>query len=232
MNKIIWKNKDSSLIDGLLISELPPITKPRMKVKETHIDGVDGSIVEELGYEAYDKSIKIGLRGKYDIDEVIEYFSGSSQVTFSNEDDKYYNATIVDKIDFERLVRFRTAKVKFLVQPYKYPLNMGALSVDTATNLSYVINNIGNVKSCPKITLKGSGLVEIFLDDVSMFTYLFPQGETEVVIDSEKQDAYLGSILKNRNMNGDFIEFNVGLNTVRWSGALTEIIFENWSRYL
>ena len=120
MNYLIWKNINSKDIKGLLISELPPITKPRMRVQETAIDGVDGSIIEELGFESYDKTITIGLTKGFDIDEVIEYFTGEGQVIFSNEPNKYYKARIIEQIDYERLLRFRTATVTFRVQPFKY----------------------------------------------------------------------------------------------------------------
>ena len=119
-NKIIWKDIDSSTIKGLLICELPPITKPKMRVQETAIDGVDGSIIEELGYETYDKSIRIGLTRDFDIDEVIKYFTGEGNVVFSNEPNKYYKARIIEQIDYERLLRFKEAVVKFRVQPFKY----------------------------------------------------------------------------------------------------------------
>ena len=120
MNYLIWKSINSKDIKGLLISELPPITKPKMRVQETKIDGVDGSIIEELGFESYNKKVVIGLSKDFDIDEVIEYFNGEGQVIFSNEPDKYYNAKIIDQIDYERLLRFRTAIVTFRVQPFKY----------------------------------------------------------------------------------------------------------------
>ena len=73
MYKIIWKGIDSTNITGLIISELPPITKPKMRVQETKIDGVDGSIIEELGYESYNKTIRIGLSKNYDIDAFWHY---------------------------------------------------------------------------------------------------------------------------------------------------------------
>ena len=120
MSKIIWKDIDSSTIKGLMICELPPITKPKMRVQETEVDGVDGSIIEELGYEAYDKSIRIGLTRGFDIDEVIKYFSGEGNVVFSNEPNKYYKAKIIEQIDYTRLLRFKEAEVKFRVQPFKY----------------------------------------------------------------------------------------------------------------
>ena len=120
MNYLIWKGKDSRDIKGLVICELPPISKPQMRVSETVVNGVDGSVIEELGYESYNKSIAVGITQKANIDEVIKYFSGTGEVVFSNEPDKYYKATIIAQTDYERLVRFRTATVTFRVQPFKY----------------------------------------------------------------------------------------------------------------
>ena len=94
MNSIIWKGVSSTTIQGLLISELPPITKPEMKIKETKIDGRDGSIIEELGYSSYVKTVKIGLHGNFDINQVIKYFTGEGDIVFSNELDKVYKAKI------------------------------------------------------------------------------------------------------------------------------------------
>ena len=229
MNKIIFKEIESTEIKGLLISELPPITKPKMRVKETEIDGVDGSIIEELGYESYDKSVQIGLAGKFDIDEVIKYFSGAGNVVFSNEPDKYYKARVIDQIDYERLLRFKTAVVKFRVQPFKYELDEPSITL-TESGRNVINNGLENSK--PKMTITGSGTIEVNVNDLKVFTYNFPDGETEVVIDSEKQDAYLGLILKNRNMIGDFPILAPGLNKITWNGQVTSIVVEANSRWL
>lgn len=119
-NYIILNGKDSRYIDGFLVQELPPISKPKIRTEVEEIDGRDGDIITPLGYSAYDKEMKIGLYGNYRIDDIISYFDSSGKVTFSNEIDKYYNYQILEQIDFERLVRFRTATVKFHVQPFKY----------------------------------------------------------------------------------------------------------------
>ena len=74
MNSIIWNGVSSTTIQGLLISELPPITKPEMRIAETVINGRDGSIIEELGYASYVKTVTIGLYGNFDINKVIKYF--------------------------------------------------------------------------------------------------------------------------------------------------------------
>lgn len=441
MNYIIWKNKDSRTLKGLIISELPSITKPRMRVQETEVDGVDGSIIEELGYESYDKTLQIGLSRNFDIDEIIEYFSGAGQVVFSNEPDKYYNARIVDQVDYERLLRFRTASITLRVQPFKYkyleeetrteeksvegtniqitngiitrikmevnaqegetpiltnkikitsknlfnteefaklpstyyeynsstndltilindgrswsgldslkipvkpnityyfkcegnatvqfglynyndefiqsvnikngntytipnntqyirikilaisgtypltiskillcediitdkdyepykeeiinvdlvghetiqlegqdiPVINGTLNISNENNenmiVNYIennliVNNNGNYISKPIITITGSGPIEFTVNGNTLFRYTFPDGEDTVVIDSQKQDAYIGTILKNRNMSGEFPIFKVGENIITWDGSITNIEISSKSRWL
>ena len=231
MNYIIFNEQDSRLIKGLIISELPPITKAKMRVIETEIDGVDGSIIEELGYEPYDKPLKIGLTRDADIDEVMEYFNGEGTIVFSNEPDKYYKVKIIDQIDYERLLRFRTATVMFRTQPFKY-LYQETYQKFTNVSVPMIAINQGNKNSKPIIKIVGSGTVEFKLEGITIFSYTFPSNETQVIIDSEKEDAYLGEVLKNRNMIGDFPIFKKGRNSITVTGAVTELTVTANSRWL
>ena len=120
MNYIVLNGKRSTLIKGLLIQSLPPVSKPLMRSSIEQIDGRDGDIVTKLGYSAYDKQVSVGLHGNYDVDEVIQFFDTEGIVIFSNEPDKFYKFTVLEQIDFERLIRFRTAIITFHVQPFKY----------------------------------------------------------------------------------------------------------------
>lgn len=123
MNYIILNGVNSNTISGLIIQSLPPITKPLMRTEVEEIDGRDGDIITKLGYSAYDKEMTVGLYGDFDIDEVIAYFDSEGTATFSNEPDKLYYYQINEQIDFERLVRYRTATVTLHCQPFKYDAN-------------------------------------------------------------------------------------------------------------
>lgn len=120
INYIELNGEKSTSVKGLIIQSLPPITKPKMRYSSEEIDGRDGDIVTRLGYAAYDKEVSIGLHGDFDIDDAIAFFDSDGEVVFGNEPDKYYRYQILEQIDFERLIRFRTAKVKMHVQPFKY----------------------------------------------------------------------------------------------------------------
>lgn len=230
-NYVIFKGIDSRTIRGLIIQELPSITKPKMRVSETVIDGVDGSYIEELGYESYDKTLKIGLTRNYDIDEVIDYFNGEGSIVFSNEPDKYYKVKIIGQINYERLVRFKQATIKIRTQPFKYLYQEHNQVFNNPTESITIINN-GSLDSKPIIKLEGSGTIEFKIDNVAIFSYTFPNNESEVIIDSDKQDAYLGNILKNRNMNGEFPLLKRGKNIITWTGTITKIEVIANSRWL
>ena len=232
MAKIIWKNIDSETIPGLIITNIPPITKPKMKTSITKIDGRDGDIIEELGYESYTKSIGIGLARNYDIDRVMKYFTGVGELIISDVPDKVYKAHIIEKIEYERVIRFKTAVVKFYTQPYKYLKDEKSIILDINNETSLKITNVGLEKSQPIITLEGTGTIEISLNGFNLFKYVFPENETKVVIDSLEEEAYLDNVLKNRNMLGTFPIFEVGENTISWSGNLTQISIETKSRWL
>lgn len=119
-NYITINGIKSDSVKGLMIQSLPPISKPLVRTSTEEIDGRDGDIVTKLGYSAYDKEVTIGLHGDFDVNDAIQFFDSSGEVVFSNEPDKYYNFEILQRIDFERLIRFKTATVKFHVQPFKY----------------------------------------------------------------------------------------------------------------
>jgi len=230
MNYIIFKNKDSRAIPGLLIQELPPITKPKMRQETTVIDGKDGDITDNLGYSAYDQQIKIGLTRGYDISEIIKYFSGSGTIIFSNEPDKYYMAEIIDQINFDRLLKFRIANVKIHMQPYKYLINESPAELEITTETELKVYNVGLEQSSPIFTLYGDGIVEISINGIAIFQINID--DEYVTVDSNMQECYKGNVLKNRKMVGEFINLEKGESTITWTGNLKKIIVEPKSRWL
>ena len=105
-NYVELNGVSSDTITGLIIQELPPITKPKIRTMVEEIDGRNGDIITNLGYSAYDKEMTIGLYGNYDIDEISSFFNSSGKVVFSNEPEKYYNYQILEQIDFLFLKTF------------------------------------------------------------------------------------------------------------------------------
>lgn len=231
-NYVIQNGLDSRYIKGLLIQELPPITKPLMRTSIMQIDGRDGDVITRLGYSAYDKKMKIGLFGGYDIDDIITFFNSSGTVTFSNEPEKYYVYDILDAIDYERLVRFRTAEITYHVQPFKYS-NIEKMKAFSNPTSAITVRNNGNYVSKPVIHIAGSGTINLSLNGVQLFR-IDLSTTNSITIDTERLEAYNDDVLMNRHVVGDYDKFvlKVGPNSVSWDGALTYIAFEKLSRWI
>jgi len=240
---IILNGINSQEITGLLIQTLPPISQPKIRTNIEEIDGRDGDIITKLGYSAYDKEFTIGLYGDYDVNEVIAYFTNnqSGKVTFSNEEDKYYYYEILEQIDFEKLIRYKTATVKMHMQPFKYS-NVEEFKSFTLTNESeiYITNN-GNYVSKPIITLTGSGTLNIYLNNYRIFIITLTEiGDDPVgiTLDIENMNAYVPDypqFLMNRSVTGDYDKFRLisGKNRISWTGGtITDIQIKNYSRWI
>ncbi len=234
---IIINGQSSMEVSGLLISELPPITKPAMRVQAEEIDGRDGDIVTELGFSAYDKPVSIGLHGDFDIDDVISYFNSSGKVTFSNEPDKYYEFAIYSAIDFDKLIRYKTAKINFHVQPFKYSVNEGEKTFDfssSETSGELSIRNNGNYISRPSIKLTGSGIVNLSINGSEVLIIDMTDNPV-IIIDSTEMNAYApDTSLMNRQITGNYenVVLKIGKNTISYTGTVTEIAVNNYSRWL
>ena len=209
-NYIILNGKISTTIQGLLIQTLSPISKPKIRTQIEEIDGRNGDIITPLGYSAYDKEISIGLYGVFDIDEVIKYFDSKGIVTFSNEPDKYYYYEIIEQIDFEKLIRYRTAKVIMHVQPFKYSAEDNTKIFNITNETSLQIRNVGNIYSKPTIKITGSGDISIYLNDVQLFQIAL--GDLgNITIDTTQMEAYKGTTLLNRIVTGNYENFKLNI---------------------
>lgn len=232
---IIINGVNSETVKGLLISALPPISKPKVRVTLEEIDGRDGDIATVLGYAAYDKPISIGLYGDYDIDAVIKYFNSSGKVIFSNEADKYYNFAIYEAIDFNKLIRYKTATVNMHVQPFKYSAEEveKSFNIRGESNIITVRNN-GNIYAKPTITLTGSGAVDIYIGTAHFGINLTGVNET-IIIDVQGMNAYdLDGNFKNREVVGDYdtLRLDSGVNNITINGNVTSFKINNYSRWI
>ena len=233
---IIINGKSSKNINGLMIQSLPPITKPKIRTSVEEFDGRDGDIVSVLGYGAYDKTITIGLKGDYDVDEVISFLQQEGKITFSNELDKYYYFSQYDTIDFEKLIRFKTANVNFHIQPFKHSLDEQPLKWTNPGNktiCTFSVRNRGNLKSKPKITIEGTGEINVYIG-IENILQIALTNET-IIIDAEKMNAYsqTGEYM-NRKVIGEYRNLRLpsGVSDLRVTGNLQSVKVENYSLWI
>lgn len=226
---VIINGVSSETISGLQILELPPITKPKMRRTIDTIDGRAGDIVTKLGYEAYDKTIRVLLHDNYYIGEVTDFFNQSGEIIFSNDPGMVYRFETLDAIDYERAVKFKTAEITFHVQPYKHST---ADQPRTFTSSPASITNRGNVTAAPTYSITGSGTVEILIDGLGAVSVNMADGQ--IVIDSEAMEASLEGVLKNRRVTGSYsnLYLTPGSHTITWSGTVSSLVISNYTRWI
>lgn len=237
---IIINGVSSKNINGLLIQSLPPISKPKIRTSIEEVDGRDGDIVTTLGFAAYDKTISVGLKPNAYIDDIIEYFNTSGKIIFSNELDKYYLFRCYDVINFERLVRYRTANINLHMQPFKYPVDEQPIVVnnnvsgDVPLLFNKTIRNNGNYKSLPVYEFKGSGDIYFYLNGELVLQVNLPQ-TTEAILDTKEMNLKTpNGIYLNRYATGDYNDLSlpVGDNTLTVTGIIETLKVYNFSRWI
>lgn len=231
---IIINGRNSQDIEGLLISTLPPITKPLKRISKEEISGMDGDIITELGYSAYDKQITIGLTYNYNIDDVISYFDSIGIITFSNEPDKYYKFAIYEQIDFEKLIKFKTATVTIHVQPFKYSSVDKEKVFDAENNTEFTVRNNGNIYSKPTIAIEGEGIIELHVNQQQIFVIDMTNTNKVVINASEMNAYYENGNLANRIIIGDYdnLRLLAGANVISYVGNVTKLTVSDYTRWI
>lgn len=233
---VIINGRDSRRVQGLLITNLPPITVPKMRTKAETIDGRDGDIITELGFSAYDKELKIALTYDYNVDDVISYFASSGRIVFGNEPEKYYRFAMYDKIDFEKLIRFKKAKVNLHVQPFKFSdlENEEVFSFSEDDGSCRVVNQ-GNYFSRPTMAITASGTVDLYINGTKVLDIDFGALTKTIIIDTEGMNALAeDGAFMNRYVVGNYddVKLQSGTNEISFTGSVDSVSFKNWSRWL
>ena len=166
-NSITFKGISSNTISGLLISELPPITKPKMRVKETVIDGVDGSLLEDLGYESYSKKLNIGLTRNFDIDKIINYDETKINSLLNNKDivrnKLKINATINNALIFKTIEKENGSFKNYILKYFrKYPI------YEVGKTTSVISDNISNDLKLRGMKFVGSTIIYSYLQAIGL----------------------------------------------------------------
>jgi predicted phage tail component-like protein len=207
MSNFIFKDICSDDM-GIIVENLPPIVKPPKRYNLTEPEGSEKAIVETLGYKSYEKTIPVGFKNA-DLGQIMDWLEGAGKLVLSNEHDKYYDAFILNQIDYERIIRYHKANITFLVQPYKHATG------EEETTARQVVNQ-GNTDCYPLMTVTGSGYIIVNINNVEVCRISNINGF--ITLDGEEQEARKGDTLQNRVMSGKFPVLSPGINSLSFSG--------------
>ena len=217
-NFIVFKGFNTKGI--FLIEELPIVPTANVKQDIIEIDGRHGFLTNsQEAYEPIDIDIELKIYNKKDIQKVRNIFRGSGQLILSNQPDRYYKATVVSKLDFERVIRqFHTVLITFKLQPHAYEIKDSTIKL-TGASTSYTLTNNTNATSQPEITIYGTGTATLIIGDE---TIRIKDINDHIILDYELQESYRisnGSPSNaNRDVSCDYSEIQTGDTLIEWSG--------------
>jgi hypothetical protein len=225
-----WKGTDIST-KGLIALTQPVKKKARKKHIIDNIDGSDFAQVTTLGFEPYYLETRLALLDPSTyLSTALAFLDGSGALIDDEDTLKYWNAHIVDEVEFERATKganIKTADVKFLVtDPFRYLVTEADT---TRTTTPTTATNQGTYESLPLLKITGTGTVVLTVNG-SSFTYVFDTDH--VFIDSQTQRAYHSTTEKTSRMTGDFPKLAPGSNAITWTGTITELVITPRSRFL
>lgn len=225
----IFKGKNSKDY-GILISAMPDIVKPQRREQEVTIPGRNGVLtIDENTYEPYTLSIECGKRGTARLSEIAAWLDGSGDLIVSTEPDKLYKARISNAIAISDVIYLYNAfLVQFKVFPFKYSVNaVISHADDVILTAPTTLKNKGTVYSQPTITVYGTGNITLTINGTG---YGLTGVDGYITIDSEMMEVYKGTANANNKYSAmDFPRFEVGQNTISWTGNVTKVeIIPKW----
>jgi len=217
----IWNDINSDNMD-LITEKLPQISISIPKIEETEIEGMDGNLTQLGGYESDTKEVDSHYVGD-DPYKVCNWLKGSGEVIFGNDINFYYKARINNKIPLEQLVanKLYYFPIMFRCQPFKYFI-LGKNKIIISNNQTK-LNNFGNYKALPNMTVYGYGNITININGRA-FTISNLTDSLTIISEIEECLDDRGSL-----MDGEFPYFDIGQNIITWTGSVTKIeIIPNW----
>lgn len=201
---------------GLGLVDRPVIPTAKQKVEHIEIPGRHGSLTKKGAYENVPFKVKFNMLERENIKPFIRRAKPwllQGRTLFFTDDEVYRKIQHVEMGDITtEIEEHGEFEVDFTLDPFEYTED-----VNLKLTKPGVIYNPGTMESDPKFWIVGNGTFRITINDVS---FQIKDVNGSVVIDSEILEAYTDTISMNHKMVGQFPIFNVGENTIEWSGAI------------
>ncbi len=228
---IIWKGVNSRTV-GITVTDLPEIILPEERITFTDVPGLSGSLAQTEGVDVY-KDITLAVKcycpdpTPAAVAAIAAYFKGCGRLELPNRPEGFYEARVVNQIAFSKILRGnkpRTFTVNFRCKPFLH-LYSGEAE-QTVSSGDFLYNPTG-VQAKPMFTISGNGDITLL---VGMQIIQLNGIEGGIVLDSELQEAYWNSALKNNCMTGEYPTLGDGNTAISWTGGtVTEVrIIPRW----
>ena len=225
---------------GVVVENYPPMTIPEERAEFEQIPGRAGSLTLLEGDNVYNDvilTIDCRVRDMTTIDQIATWLRGSGDLVLGNMPERYYKARCVNQIELTKVLRVnrhRRFAAVFRCSPYRYLYPEPSPKTYTSSHDS--INNPGTAPAVPKITIVGSGTIELRIGDRQITVYELPD-DTELLIDCETGRAFDGATDYTSWVSFDYFpwEIPLGISEISWEaygGTVTSVTVSRPWRYI
>ena len=226
-NYLIFNGVNTLKDLNLHIDELPIIGSFEESKDLIEVTGRDGFLTHNYNSRKYQTiDIKISARNTDKLDEIKKLFSGSGKLILSNNETRYYQATVINKIDFERLLMYYNEFiVTFAIQPFSYELINNEINITTTQQFKNLTNATCQpiIKIYKRNETNGAGNVYIGNETIQIKAI-----DEYVELDFALQEAYTvkNGVIKSCNSNVlcDYDEIEPGKTRISFDGNISKVV--------
>ncbi len=205
---------------GVIVNNLPPISKPERSFEEINVPGRNGNLyIDNKCYNSFQYEITCTLMPGCNIRTIVQWLNGLGKLTICTELDKFYNVVIKNQIDFEQVYRVcNEFTIIFDVNPIAYSVREKEL---TLTNNTQFIIKESTYEIKPYLKISGSGNITLTINNKSV---VLKSIQEYIELDCELEEAFKEN--ENCNSKVECDEFPIlipGQNSISWIGTVSSI---------
>lgn len=216
MNNISWK-ETTFISKGVVIENIPTITKPKKRITTYTIPGRNGVLnVDEGTYDPISLTLNCHFQdGNANILELNNWLDGFGKLSLDGI--KYYEGIINNNIPYEQITNFKKFQINFQLNPIQKKIipTTNVIDISEATN---TIEVGGTANTYPTITIEGEGQLIVRINEI---TFTLDNADGEYILDSEAKEIIHNNQSAMSIMSGDFPYLVPGDNEIFISGTGT-----------
>lgn len=223
MESFSFNNVSSDTLN-IIVKEMPLVPRAERDIESLSISGRNGNLhIDNKCYKSKKYSIGCIAKDKTKIDDICKTFVGTGKLILSKYNDRYFNATIKNQIDFETYLNYLDEfPLELELDPFSYS-NVEKVEI---LNSSGSITVDGNTDTFPLITITGVGTITVN-------GYSLEVTESGITIDCDLMQCYNGLIAKNDKVILDeFPILSVGTNNIVLGTGITQAVIKYRKRWL
>jgi phage-related protein len=230
-------NGTTSLSQGVVVLDYPPIIRAAARVETVEIPGRSGVLTLHNPLKTYntiEKTFRCRLLSTASQIAVSAWLQGAGTLIVGNEPTYAYTVVDVNEITFEKIMpgyADRVFEVTFVCQPWK-ELAVPGEDITLTTN-PQTITSVATMDSLPQIILTGTGTVKL---EVGTYAIQLTgmNNAIPVLIDCEAMTVtnVAMSISYISSMTGSFPKLVTGDNVIQSTGTVASVVIKPRYRWL